>query len=66
MEGGVVLSEKQSTRITISDSHGCLTANFREYTLSRLLVRNDSGIHLPTLFVLDLATKGICLRMNEY
>ena len=26
----------------------------------------DSGIHLPTLFVLDLATKGIFPCMNEY
>ena len=66
MGGGVVLSERQSARIAISVSHGCLTANFRDYTLSRLLAPNSSGIHLPTLFVLDLATKGIFPCMNEH
>ena len=55
-----------SERHTISDRHGCLTANFRDHTLSGLLEPNASEIHLPTLFVLDLASKGIFLCMNEY
>ena len=62
----VALSKRQSARITISDRHGCLTANFRDETLSGLFVPNASVIHLPNLFVLDLATEGIFLRMNVY
>ena len=37
-----------------------------DFRQTRLLARNDSGTLLPTLFVLDLASKGIFLCMNEY
>ena len=60
------MSARQSARITISDRHGCLTANFRDDKLSGLLEPSASEIHLPTRFVLDLAIRGIFLRMNEY
>ena len=56
MEVGFVLSERQSVRITTSDRYGYLTANSCEYITSRLLARNDGGMHLPTLFVLDNAS----------